>query len=60
MKSARVYGIFGMDKVYHVLVINGEAVNVFHRTIDGWRNLLVFFTAKIQGRRMNHKASIQN
>ena len=51
----------GTDKVDHVLVIKGEAVNdIFYRTIDGWRNLLVLFTAKIQGRPMNHMASIQN
>ena len=44
----------------HVLVIKGEAVNdIFYRTIDGLRNLLVCFTAKIQGRPMNHMASIQ-
>ena len=59
VKSARVYCIFGTDKVDHVLVIKGEALFIFHRTIDGWRNLLVFFTAKIQGRPMNHMASIQ-
>ena len=60
MKSARVYGIFGTGKVDHVLLIKREAVNdIFYRTIDGWRNLLVCFTAKILGRPMNHMASIQ-
>ena len=36
VKSARVYEIFDTDKVDHVLVIKGEAVNdIFCRTIDG-------------------------
>jgi len=36
VKSARVYGIFDTDKVDHVLVIKGEAVNdVFYRAIAG-------------------------
>ena len=61
MKSARVYGIFDKDKVDNVSVIKGEAVNdIFYRTIDGYRNLLVCFTAKIQGRHMYYMASIQN
>ena len=60
VKSARVYGIFGTDKVDHVLVIKGEVVNdIFYRTINRWRILVVFFIPKIQGRPMNYMASIQ-
>jgi len=41
------------------LMIEEDANDVFCRTIARYKNLLICLTANIQGRSMNHMASIQ-